>query len=99
VWTAPRWQGFSEASAQRWPERLCVRPDLWQYLGAFRLTNHMIDQQQYTILVTAVIGSAVVPTLIAQRWFMPALTPANGQASTSKRVDVGTKQIEEGSHV
>jgi Kef-type K+ transport system membrane component KefB len=41
----------------------------------FGLTNHIIDQQKYTILVTAVIGSAVVPTLIAQRWFQPALKP------------------------
>jgi Kef-type K+ transport system membrane component KefB len=41
----------------------------------FGLTNHIIDQQQYTILVTAVIGSAVVPTLIAQRWFQPAFKP------------------------
>ena len=39
----------------------------------FGLTNHIIDQQQYTILVTAVIGSAVVPTLIAQRWFQPKI--------------------------
>jgi Kef-type K+ transport system membrane component KefB len=38
----------------------------------FGLTNHIIDQRQYTVLVTAVIGSAVVPTLIAQRWFQPA---------------------------
>jgi Kef-type K+ transport system membrane component KefB len=37
----------------------------------FGLTNHIIDQSQYTILVTAVIGSAVVPTLIAQTWFQP----------------------------
>ena len=37
----------------------------------FGLTNHIIDQQQYTVLVTAVIGSAVVPTLIAQKWFVP----------------------------
>jgi Kef-type K+ transport system membrane component KefB len=41
----------------------------------FGLTNHIIDETQYTILLTAVIGSAVVPTLIAQRWFQPALTP------------------------
>ena len=39
----------------------------------FGLTNHAIDQRQYTILVTAVILSAVVPTLIAQTWFMPVL--------------------------
>ena len=32
----------------------------------FGLTNHIIDQTQYTILVTAVIASAVVPTFIAQ---------------------------------
>ena len=37
----------------------------------FGLTNKIIDQVQYTILVTAVIGSAVVPTLIAQTWFQP----------------------------
>jgi hypothetical protein len=30
-----------------------------------------IDQQQYTVLVTAVIGSALLPTVIAQRWFKP----------------------------
>jgi hypothetical protein len=41
----------------------------------FGLTNHIIDQREYTILVTAVIGSAVVPTLIAQRWFQPRFEP------------------------
>ncbi len=35
----------------------------------FGLTNKIIDQEQYTILVTAVILSAVVPTVIAQKWF------------------------------
>lgn len=38
----------------------------------FGLTNHVITQTQYTILVSAVIGSAVVPTLIAQRFFQPS---------------------------
>lgn len=37
----------------------------------FGLTNGIIDQTQYTILVTVVIGSAVIPTLIAQRYFEP----------------------------
>lgn len=39
----------------------------------FGLTNNIIDQKQYTILVTVVIGSAVVPTLIAQSFFRPAV--------------------------
>lgn len=38
----------------------------------FGLTNQIITQAQYTILVTTVIGSAVVPTLLAQRFFQPA---------------------------
>jgi Kef-type K+ transport system membrane component KefB len=37
----------------------------------FGLTNKIINQDQYTILVTAVILSAVVPTIIAQKWFQP----------------------------
>jgi Kef-type K+ transport system membrane component KefB len=37
----------------------------------FGLTNHIITQQQYTVLVTTVIGSAIVPTVIAQRFFQP----------------------------
>jgi Kef-type K+ transport system membrane component KefB len=37
----------------------------------FGLENHVIDQTQYTVLVTVVIGSAVVPTLIAQWFFQP----------------------------
>jgi Kef-type K+ transport system membrane component KefB len=39
-------------------------------------TNQIIDQTQYTILVVAVIGSAVVPTVIAQKWFLPNIEPA-----------------------
>jgi Kef-type K+ transport system membrane component KefB len=46
----------------------------------FGLTNHIIDQAQYTILLTAVIGSAVVPTLIAQIWFQPKFEPLEEDA-------------------
>ena len=46
----------------------------------FGLNNHIIDQAQYTILLTAVIGSAVVPTLIAQIWFRPHFEPLEEDA-------------------
>jgi Kef-type K+ transport system membrane component KefB len=39
----------------------------------FGYTNKIIDQEQYTMLVTAVILSAVVPTVIAQKWFQPEM--------------------------
>jgi hypothetical protein len=37
----------------------------------FGLQNKIIDQRQYTILVSVVILSAFVPTLIAQKLFQP----------------------------
>jgi len=46
----------------------------------FGLTNHIIDQTQYTILLTGVIGSAIVPTLIAQIWFRPHFEPLEEDA-------------------
>jgi Kef-type K+ transport system membrane component KefB len=60
----------------------------------FGLTNGIITQSQYTILVTAVIGSAVVPTLIAQRFFHPhdvapaALSPAEEAAALDEASEV-----------
>jgi Kef-type K+ transport system membrane component KefB len=40
----------------------------------YGLTNHIIDQKQYTILVTVVILSAVLPTIFAQKYFQPKET-------------------------
>lgn len=37
----------------------------------YGLSHQLINQDQYTILVTVVILSAVVPTVIAERWFDP----------------------------
>ncbi len=37
----------------------------------FGLNHGVIDQAQYSHLVATVIGSAVIPTMIANAWFMP----------------------------
>jgi glutathione-regulated potassium-efflux system ancillary protein KefC len=37
----------------------------------FGLSHQLVDQAQYSALVAAVIGSAVVPTLIANAFFLP----------------------------
>jgi len=39
--------------------------------SVFGLTAGIINQSQYSILVGVVIASAVIPTFIAQKWFMP----------------------------
>jgi Kef-type K+ transport system membrane component KefB len=37
----------------------------------FGLSHGVVDQAQYSALVAAVIASAVIPTLIANAWFLP----------------------------
>ncbi|MBI6545859.1 MAG: cation:proton antiporter, partial [Cyanobacteria bacterium NC_groundwater_1444_Ag_S-0.65um_54_12] len=39
----------------------------------FGLNHGQIDQEQYTILATVVILSAIIPTLVAQAFFRPAI--------------------------
>jgi Kef-type K+ transport system membrane component KefB len=51
----------------------------------FGLSHHIITQAQYSLLVAAVVGSAVVPTLIANAFYLPhhllpAATPEPGGA-------------------
>jgi Kef-type K+ transport system membrane component KefB len=37
----------------------------------YGFTHHIVDQAQYSFLVATVVGSAVVPTLIANSFFLP----------------------------
>ncbi|MCE5214226.1 MAG: cation:proton antiporter [Methanobacterium sp.] len=39
--------------------------------SVFGLTSGYINQVQYSILIGVVVASAVIPTFIAQKWFMP----------------------------
>jgi Kef-type K+ transport system membrane component KefB len=41
----------------------------------YGLSHELISQDQYAILVTVVILSAIVPTVIAERWFDPGGAP------------------------
>jgi len=43
----------------------------------FGFHNHIIDQSQYSILVIVVILSAFVPTIIAQKFFLPSHVELN----------------------
>jgi len=51
----------------------------------FGLENKIISQSQYTVLVTVVILSAVVPTLIAERFFQPETVEAGIEPSDAER--------------
>jgi len=43
-----------------------------------------IDRAQFSVLLTTVIGTAIVPTLIAQRWFAPRLTPEEQEEALAR---------------
>lgn len=66
---------FEKKEAMYTTLMMCTGLTFGSICALFGLTNGIIDQDQYTILVTAVIGSAVVPTLIAQKWFQPGFNP------------------------
>ncbi|MEX0645222.1 MAG: cation:proton antiporter [Parvularculaceae bacterium] len=58
----------------------------------FGLSHGIIDQEKYTILVTAVIASAVVPTLIAQRWFQPEFKPMEPESEVKKAEAIAAEE-------
>ena len=47
----------------------------------YGLTAHIIDKTQFSLLITVVVLSAVVPTAIAERWFLPQAPPKEERPS------------------
>lgn len=51
----------------------------------YGLTHGFINQTQYTVLVSVVIGSAVVPTMVAQTWLRPTVEiPAEAEEAPAR---------------
>ena len=44
----------------------------------YGLNAGIIDKTQFSLLVTVVVASAVVPTAIAERWFLPGTERKQG---------------------
>jgi Kef-type K+ transport system membrane component KefB len=51
----------------------------------YGLNAHIIDRTQFSLLVTVVVLSAVVPTVIAQRWFSPDVDTEAGERRPAPR--------------
>jgi hypothetical protein len=60
----------------------------------YGLQNGIINQSQYTILVSVVILSAFVPTLIAQKFFQPTIEMMHEWGRVYRR-RLGTLSIED----
>jgi len=64
---------FRENKKEKWYYTLLMSTGLTfgTISALYGLTNHIITQGQYSFIVGAVIASAVIPTLIANKFFLP----------------------------
>ncbi len=65
---------FRENRKEQWYYMLLMSTGLTfgTISALYGLTNNIISQKQYSFIVGAVIASAVIPTLIANRFFLPS---------------------------
>lgn len=91
VWPAARVFGLSTRDANYTTLLMSTGLTFGTIAALYGLTNGYIDQATYTILVTVVILSAVLPTLIATTFFEPA--PAGVEAfedfEAAEEIDAG----------
>jgi Kef-type K+ transport system membrane component KefB len=71
VWPATRFFHYPRQEAAYTTLLMSTGLTFGSISALFGLTHRIIDQAQYSYLIAAVIGSAVVPTLIANAFFLP----------------------------
>jgi Kef-type K+ transport system membrane component KefB len=57
----------------------------------FGYTRQIIDRSQYTVLVTVVIASAIIPTMIAQTFFRPKVEATSSRVPATELASVAEK--------
>jgi len=94
VWPAARAFGQPARDANYTTLLMSTGLTFGSIAALFGLTNHLIDQSMYTILVTTVILSAVVPTLIATTFFEPRLGTdgATEEFEAAEEIDAGPRR-------
>jgi len=73
IWPLTRGFRFGQREGIYLTLLMCTGLTFGSICALFGLNNQIIDRDQYTVLVAAVIASAVAPTLVAQRWFQPRI--------------------------
>ena len=81
--------------ARRWVPRDAMFTTLLMSTGLtfgtisslYGLNAGILDRAQFSVLVTTVVASAIIPTIVAQRWFSPgtALEAARGRAAAAPK--------------
>jgi Kef-type K+ transport system membrane component KefB len=80
-WATPRFFRYPRQEAEYTTLLMSTGLTSGSISAHFGLTHGVIDQAQYSYLIAAVIGGAVLPTLVANALFLPRyLLPKPGSA-------------------
>jgi glutathione-regulated potassium-efflux system ancillary protein KefC len=81
IWPTVRWFKYVGREGMYYTLMMSTGLTFGTISALFGLNHNVITQAQYSYLVATVIGSAVIPTMIANTFFMPAhLLPAETPA-------------------
>lgn len=72
IWPTVRWYKYQGREGMYYTLMMSTGLTFGTIASLFGLNHHVIDQAQYSYLVATVIGSAVIPTMIANAYFLPA---------------------------
>jgi len=91
VWPVSRLAGLAVRDANYTTLLMATGLTFGTISALFGLRNGLIDQAQYTVLVTTVILSAVVPTLIATTFFEPHIRDEGelAEVDAAQEIDAG----------
>jgi Kef-type K+ transport system membrane component KefB len=91
VWPVSRLLGLGQGDANYTTLLMSTGLTFGSISALFGLTNGLIDQGQYAVLVTTVILSAVVPTLVATTFFEPHIRGLAEQeeVEAAEEIDAG----------
>jgi Kef-type K+ transport system membrane component KefB len=71
IWPTVRWYRYLGREGLYYTMMMSTGLTFGTISALFGLNHNVIDQAQYSYLVATVIGSAVIPTMIANSFFMP----------------------------
>jgi glutathione-regulated potassium-efflux system ancillary protein KefC len=81
IWPTVRWFNYVGREGMYYTLMMSTGLTFGTISALFGLNHNVITQAQYSYLVATVIGSAVIPTMIANTFFLPAhLLPADTSA-------------------
>jgi Kef-type K+ transport system membrane component KefB len=92
VWPAARGVRYSPTDSTYLTLMMATGLTFGTISSLYGLTHHYVDQLQYSILVTVVIATAIVPTLIAQVHFPPTQQVVEAESGGLAEIEVAVGQ-------